>query len=340
MAAGGFALVVMGAAVAWMVVRTLQGAATLGGLAMFFQAFSQGQRMMRSLLDTVGQVVSNTLFLENLFEFLEIEPELVDPPDAEPPPEGRPLAVRFNNISFRYPSSERLVFDGFDLEVAPGQIAALLGVNGVGKSTLFKLLCRLYDPQRGSVEIGGRDLRRLRLADARSLVTVLFQEPVHYSETARRNIELGDTTAPIDPARIDAAVALAGCERVLERLPDGLDTLLGSWFPGGTELSTGEWQRLALARAALRDAPVILLDEPTAAMDSWSEIDWVGRFRTLAEDRTSIVISHRLTTAMRADVIHVLDGGRIIESGSHAELLALRGRYAAAWHAQVDTNNR
>ncbi len=337
MAAGAFALATMGVAVAWMVVRTLRGAATLGGLAMFFQAFAQGQRLMRSLLETVGQVVSNTLFLENLFEFLELEPELTDPPDPKPPPTQRPPSVRFSQITFRYPSSDRLVFDGFDLEVAPGQIAALLGVNGAGKSTLFKLLCRLYDPLQGSVEIGGCDLRHMRLADARRLVTVLFQEPVHYSETARRNIELADTTAPINPARVDSAINLAGGEALIERMPDGLETLLGSWFPGGTELSTGEWQRLALARAALRDAPVILLDEPTSAMDSWSEIDWVRRFRALAENRTAIIISHRLTTAMRADVIHVLEDGRIVESGSHAELLELGHRYAAAWHAQMDT---
>jgi len=337
MAAGASALAVMGAAVAWMVVRTLRGAATLGGLAMFFQAFSQGQRLMRSLLDTMGQVITNTLFLENLFEFLSLESAIVDPKYPYPAPLQRPPSVRFRDITFRYPSSKRLIFDGFDLEVEPGQIAALLGVNGAGKSTLFKLLCRLYDPEEGGVEIGGRDLRDMTLAEARRLVTVLFQVPVHYSETVRGNIELGDVTAPSDLAAVDATIALAGGEDLVDRLPYGVDTLLGSWFSGGTELSVGEWQRIALARAALRDAPVILLDEPTSAMDSWSEIDWVGRFRTLAENRTAIIISHRLTTAMHADVIHVMDEGRIVESGSHIDLLRHNGRYAQAWRAQMST---
>jgi ATP-binding cassette subfamily B protein len=338
MAAGAAALAVMGAALAWMVVRTLRGAATLGGLAMFFQAFSQGQKLMRSLLDTMGQVVTNTLFLENLFDFLSLESEIVDPKHVYPAPTDMPPSVRFRDVTFRYPSSKRYILDGFDLDVKPGEIAALLGVNGAGKSTLFRLLCRLYDPEEGGVEIGGRDLRDMTLADARRLVTILFQEPVHYSETVRGNIEMGDLTAGADLAAVDSAIALAGGEDLVDRLPYGIDTLLGSWFSGGTELSGGEWQRVALARAALRDAPVILLDEPTSAMDSWSEIEWVGRFRALAEGRTAIIISHRLTTAMKADVIHVMDDGKIVESGSHLQLLRLGGRYAEAWNAQ--TSNR
>lgn len=338
MLAGGSALVVMGGALAWMVVRTLRGAATLGGLAMFFQAFSQGQKLMRSLLETLGEAVSNTLFMENLFEFLSVEPGIVNPPTPAPLPETSPLAINFNNVSFRYPSAKTPILEGFDLEIPAGQVAALLGVNGAGKSTLFKLLCRLYDPTVGTVEIGGRDIRMLELDELRRLVTVLFQDPVRYSETVRRNVELGDVGPEYADDEIIASIGAAGASNLLDRLPDGIDSLLGSWFSGGTELSGGEWQRISLARAVLRDAQILLLDEPTSAMDSWAETDWVNRFRDLAHGRTAVIISHRLTTAMKADIIHVMDHGRIIESGTHRELLSQGGRYAEAWRAQMEGN--
>jgi ATP-binding cassette subfamily B protein len=335
MLAGGLAVTVMGAALAWMVVRTLRGAATLGGLAMFFQAFSQGQKLMRSLLETLGEAISNTLFMENLFEFLSVEPVIVDPPSPAPLPAGEALTIRFRDVGFRYPSSRAPILDRFNLEIPAGRVVALLGVNGAGKSTLFKLLCRLYDPTEGSVEIGGADIRTFGLDELRRLVTVLFQDPVRYSETVRRNLEFGDAGAEHDDPAILKSLHAAGAASLLDRLPDGIDSLLGSWFAGGTELSGGEWQRLSLARAVLRDARILLLDEPTSAMDSWAETDWVNRFRDLAHGRTAIIISHRLTTAMKADVIHVMEAGRVVESGSHRELLAAGGRYAEAWAAQM-----
>ena len=338
MLAGGTALVVLGAALAWMVIRTLRGAATLGGLAMFFQAFSQGQKLMRSLLETLGEAVSNTLFMENLFEFLEIEPEVISPSVASAPPRDPALAINFRELTFRYPSAEEPILEGFNLEIPAGQVAALLGVNGAGKSTLFKLLCRLYDPSAGAVEIGGCDIRSLELAELRRLVTVLFQDPVRYSETVRRNIELGQVGPERDADEILRSIDAAGAQSLVDRLPNGIDTLLGSWFSGGTELSGGEWQRISLARAVLRDARILLLDEPTSAMDSWAETDWVNRFRDLARGRTAVIISHRLTTAMKADMIHVMDHGKIIESGSHLELLNQGGRYAEAWQAQMEAH--
>jgi ATP-binding cassette subfamily B protein len=305
---------------------------------MFFQAFSQGQKLMRSLLETLGEAVSNTLFMENLFEFLAVESEVVDPESPTPPPEATPLAINFRDVTFRYPSAEKPILESFNLEIPPGQVTALLGVNGAGKSTLFKLLCRLYDPSQGTVAIGGRDIRSFKLAELRRLVTVLFQDPVRYSETVRRNVELGQVGPERDADEILSSIDAAGAQDLVDRLPDGIDTLLGSWFSGGTELSGGEWQRISLARAVLRDARILLLDEPTSAMDSWAETDWVNRFRDLAQGRTAIIISHRLTTAMKADVIHVMDQGTIIESGSHPELLEQGGRYAEAWNAQMGAN--
>ncbi|HHQ48007.1 MAG TPA: ABC transporter ATP-binding protein [Acidobacteria bacterium] len=328
-------LVVMGAAVAWMVVRAARGSVTLGDLAMFYQAFSQGQRLMRTLLETVGQIYSNSLFLENLFEFLELEPRLRDPERPLPVPATRAPDLVFRSVSFRYPGQEHPVLEGFDLEIPGGTVAALIGSNGAGKSTLLRLLCRLYDPEIGSVEIGGRDLREMRLEEVRGMISVLMQEPVRYGETARRNIELGAVHAGPELEQVVAAAEMAGADRCIEHLPKGYETLLSRWFAEGVELSGGEWQRVALARAFLRESPVVLLDEPTSAMDSWSEADWMRRFRQLVEGRTALVITHRLTTAMRADVIHLMEAGRIVESGTHRELLARGGRYAEAWEKQL-----
>jgi ATP-binding cassette subfamily B protein len=334
-AAGGFALILTGAVLIWMLAETLGGAVSLGELAMFFQAFSQGQRLMRAVLDTVGQIWANTLFLENLFGFLAVEPQVVDPSDPLPSPSDHPPTVRFHQVDFSYSCTAQPILEGFELEVPAGSIAALLGVNGAGKSTLFKLLCRLYDPQDGRIEIGGIDLRDLKIADVRRLVAVLFQEPVHYSETVRRNLGLGDVDRIHAETDFTNALESARAESLVDRLPDGLDTMLGTWFSGGAELSVGEWQRVALARTILRNAPVLLLDEPTSAMDSWAEAKWARNLRQVARNRTVLLISHRLTTAMHADRIHIVEGGRIVESGGHEQLLTTGGRYRDAWDAQV-----
>ncbi len=334
LAAGSVALFVTGGATAWMVGQALQGAVTLGGLALFYQAFQQGQRLMRSLLDGVGQVYTNSLFLGNLFEFLGLRPRVADPPRPAAAPLLLRQGIRFDRVTFRYPGSARVALDDFNLTVAAGQVAALVGPNGAGKSTLIKLLCRLYDPDAGRIEMDGIDLKELEVAKLRRLITVLFQQPVHYSATVAENIGLGGLT-DASRAEVEEAARAAGADEPVARLEQGYDTLLGKWFAGGTELSAGEWQRLALARAFLRRAPILLLDEPTSALDSWAEADWHERFRRLAEGRTVLIITHRFTTAMRADIIHVMAAGRVAESGSHAELLARGGLYAKSWSAQM-----
>jgi ATP-binding cassette subfamily B protein len=299
-----------------------------------------GQRLVHDLLGNVGQIYSNVLFLGNLFAFLDLKSSVQDPPHPRPAPAtgGKGIGVCFRDVTFRYPGSERVALRDLRLEIPAGRIAALVGANGAGKSTLLKLLCRFYDPQAGAVELGGIDLRELRLQELRALITVLYQEPVHYEATVAENIAVGGGAA-VSRADIESAARAAGADALIGRLPKGYDTQLGRWFSGGVELSVGEWQRIALARAFLRRAPVMILDEPTSAMDSWAEADWLQRFRSLAAGRTVLMVTHRFTTAMQADVIHVVDDGRVVQSGSHAELLRQEGAYARSWQMQMQAGN-
>ena len=259
-------------------------------------------------------------------------------PQGEKVPAEQPVGladIRFNNVSFRYPGTNRIALNGLNLTIPSGQIAAIVGPHGAGKSTLLKLLCHFYDPQSGSVEINGTDVRDLALADLRSAITVLFQQPVHYQATVAENIALQSQSTVSQRAQIEAAARAAGDADFTARQANRFDTHLGKWFGGGVDLSVGEWQRIALARAFLRQAPIMILDEPTSAMDSWAEADWIARFRSLAQGRTAIIITHRFTTAMQADVIHVMDQGKVVESGSHVQLLEAEGRYAQMWCAQM-----
>ncbi|HEX5603497.1 MAG TPA: ABC transporter ATP-binding protein, partial [Pyrinomonadaceae bacterium] len=326
------ALVIMGAALGLMVLKASQGLVTLGELALIYAAFNQGQGLMRTLLENAGQLYGNSLFLGNLFEFLSLPGNSGD---------GLPVlrdiqhAITFNNLSFRYPDATHNALDNFTMSIPNGKIVAIVGPNGAGKSTLLKLLCRFYDPDAGSIAIDGKDLKEFPIDDLRRLITVLFQQPFHYNSTVRENILYGDLKLDPTDANINAALRAAGAEEIVSRLPEKEQTLLGRWFSGGTELSVGEWQRIALARAFLRQAPIIILDEPTSALDPWAEADWLERFRQLAFGRTSIIITHRFTTAMHADVIHVMNHGRIVESGSHQRLLEQNGLYAESWSRQM-----
>jgi ATP-binding cassette subfamily B protein len=239
-----------------------------------------------------------------------------------------------HNVTFAYPGASRPALDNFNMVIPAGQITAIVGENGAGKTTLIKLLCRFYDPEKGRLTIDGTDIRDLSFSALRQRITVLFQDPVRYHDTVRNNIAFGDIDSSPDIDRIQAAAEAGGADAPINRLPQGYQAVLGKWF-GGAELSGGEWQRLALARAFLRNAEFIILDEPTSAMDSWAEADWLLRFRQLVTGRTALIITHRFTTALQADMIHVAHQGRIVESGSHQQLLAQKGRYAASWSRQM-----
>lgn len=349
-----FALLVTGATMGWMVLRVLYGRASLGDLAFFYQAFNQGQKLLRAALQQAGQIFGHVLFIGDLKQFLELKPTIERPPQpqdalaASSSSSGnvstngvgqgagssigliRPApGIRFERVRFAYPSRAKPVLDDFDLEIPAGKTTAIVGDNGAGKSTLIKLICRLYDPQAGQVTLDGTDLRSLAVGSLRRGISVLFQVPVHYAATVAQNIAFGDLAAEPGRDRIVRAAAAAGADEALAHLPHGLDTMLGTRFVGGHELSAGEWQRVCLARAILRDAPLVLLDEPTSAMDTWAERHWMDRLRSATAGKTVILITHRFSTAQRADLILVMQAGRIVESGSHEQLVFRGGHYAA-----------
>lgn len=334
--ATAIALIGGGGAALWMIRQATLGVFSLGDLALAYQAFQLGQGLMRTLVGNIGQIYSNSLFVGSLFEFLSLRPSVVDPPSPVPAPATLARGIRFERVAFAYPGAQRAALRDFDLELPAGQITAVVGANGAGKSTLVKLACRFYDPDKGRITIDGNDLRTFAVEDLRSRISVIFQQPMHYSATVAENVGFGDVEAASERSRVHAALEAAAASDLVARLPHGCDTLLGTWFAGGKELSVGEWQRIALARAFIRPAPILLLDEPTSAMDSWAEAEWIARLRSTTADRAVLIITHRFTTAMWADFIHVMEEGTIVEQGSHNELVRRGGRYAESWKKQTE----
>lgn len=338
-AAGLLALLVSGGALAWMLVGAFQGRATLGDLALFYQAFNQGQGLLRTLLGNLGQLYGDLLFLEHLFFFLDLQPKVEQAVHPAPVPERLHTGIVIEHVDFRYPGSDRLALEDFSLTIPAGKTVAIVGPNGAGKSTLIKLLCRFYDPVAGRVLLDGVDYRDLSREDLWRRLTILFQIHVNYAGPVRGSIEIGDVDAEHTPERLAEAARLGMADELIEKMPHGFETILHKQFSGGIDLSGGEWQRLALARAFYRNAPVVLLDEPTSYMDSWTETRWIERFLDFARDRTALIVTHRFSTAIRADLIYVMNEGKVIETGSHEELLALNGFYASSWRAQVQAGD-
>jgi ATP-binding cassette subfamily B protein len=320
---------------AFIAYRTLHGAISLGDLVMYYQAFQRGQGFLQQILGSLASLYEDSLFLSNLYEFLDLEPKLTVPDKPKPVPRPMRQGIVFEHVSFQYPASPRRALEDITLTIRPGEKVALVGENGSGKTTLIKLLCRLYDPVSGTITVDGIDLREHDTISWRREIGVILQDYAHYNLTAQENIWFGNVNAPPDLEHIVTVAKHSGADEIISRLKNGYDTVLGKMFQNGEELSIGEWQKVALARAFLRDAQLIILDEPTSAMDARAEYEIFTKLRHLTEDRATITISHRFSTVRMADCIYVLEDGRIIESGSHDDLMRYGGKYAFLFETQA-----
>ena len=321
-------------AYAWIVYETASGDISLGAMTMYLLVFRQGQQAFSSILTAIGKMYEDNLYLSNLYEFLEQPSPAREGAAREGPRPGD--GVRFEGVSFTYPGAETPSLAGIDLHLKPGQKLALVGENGSGKTTLIKLLTRLYDPTEGRVTLDGRDLREWDIDALRGRVAVIFQDFVRFQMRVGENIGVGDVARFEDEPEWARAAELGMSAPFIESMPEGFKTQLGRWFKGGRELSGGQWQKIALSRAFMRrKADILVLDEPTAAMDAEAEAQIFEHFRDATEDQMAVFISHRFSTVRMADHIVVLQRGRVVEEGSHEQLMERGGQYAHLFNLQA-----
>lgn len=320
---------------AFIVYQAVQGTIGLGDMVMYYQALNRGQASLRDMLAGLAGLYEDNLFLSDLSEFLDLKPTIVAPSSSRSIPRPIQTGIVFDHVGFQYPGSARNVLDDITLSIRAGECVAFVGKNGSGKTTLAKLLCRLYDPTEGLITIDGIDMRSFGAAAIRQELSVLFQDYAKYQLTARQNIWLGDIDVSPDDDRLLEAARNVGLDSAISGLPQGYDTILGKQFASGQDLSIGEWQKVALARALLGNRQIIILDEPTSLLDAQAECEFCGHLRQFLKGRTVILITHRLSAAVLADRIYVLEKGRVAESGRHQELLCRNGVYARLFEAQA-----
>ncbi len=315
--------------------RTVSGVLRLSALTFLTAAIQQASSNIQQIFSTVSGIADQALFLTDLVAFLEMQPTIRSKPSALPVPRPIRRGFEFRNVSFRYPGGSRMVLDRFNFFLQPGERVALIGENGQGKTTIVKLLCRLYDPVEGQILLDGVDLRDYDLETLYREIGVIFQDFMRYEMTARENIAVGRIEEIGNQELLLSSAHKSMADEVIAKLGLGFDQMLGRRFEGGVDLSGGEWQKVALARAYLRDAQVLILDEPTAALDARSEFEVFQRFAELTAGKMALFISHRFSTVRMADRIVVLEDGRIAEEGRHDDLTNLGGRYAAMFEMQA-----
>ncbi len=322
-------------AYAVVLIRTLAGAISVGTFTFLTGAFSRSRMYIEKILQSFTDISDQALYLKDLFEFFEMEPSIRSLVGALPAPRPIRSGFEFRNVGFAYPGSKRMVVENISFRLEAAEKIALIGENGAGKTTLVKLLARLYDPTEGEILLDGVDLREYSVEELRKEIGVIFQDYMRYELLAKENIGFGKIEDLADTARIEMAAHKSMAFQVIGKLPNGYDQMIGRRFEGGVDLSGGEWQKFALARAYMRDAQLLILDEPTATLDARAEYEVFRRFAELTRGRMAVLISHRFSTVRMADRILVLENGQIREQGTHEKLVALGGRYAELFELQA-----
>ena len=315
--------------------RTVAGALSVGDMTFLSGSFNRLQTQLQNLLSTFTRITESALYLQDYFDFLAIDPSIKDVPDAREAPTFIREGIRFDNVGFKYPGTDIWAVRHITFTLQPGEKLALVGENGAGKTTLVKLLARMYDPAEGTIYIDGQDIRQFKIALYRKLIGVIFQDYVRFSFIASENIAVGQIEAMAQQQQIEEASGKSLADPVIRKLPEGYKQMLGKRFAEGIDLSGGEWQKIALARAYMRDAQIVILDEPTASLDARSEYEVFKRFSELTKGKTAVIISHRFSTVRMADRILVLRNGEMTELGTHEELLEQNGLYAELFRLQA-----
>lgn len=322
-------------AYAFIGLETVKGTITIGSLTFLAGSFRQLKSSLEGILNRFTSISQGALYLKDFFQFFDLKPKVASPAKPLPFPTKIQQGFIFENVSFRYPNAEKWVFQNLNFTLKAGEKLAIVGENGAGKTTLVKLLTRLYDPTEGRILLDGHDLQEYDLAELQHHIGVIFQDYIRLMMTAQANIAVGDIDEINNIDRIATATERSLAASLIQRFPDGLKQVLGRHFSGGTELSGGEWQKIALARAYMRDSELLILDEPTAALDARAEYEVFQRFAELTKGKMALLISHRFSTVRMADRIIVIENGQLIESGSHEALMTQQGHYAELFQLQA-----